>query len=364
MIGVIGGGIFGAMAALKLRSSGFNVTIFERQNDILLGASKNNQNRLHLGFHYPRSSETARQCKAGFDHFKQEFPDCIDGSFPNAYFIASEGSMTSAQQYFEFCDSEGLPYTRIDPKTFQVPVANVDAGLICPEMVYDAELLRQRLKERLHEAGIDVMTGIDIQKVSKTETGFELIDTSGQVNSVNAIANCSYASNNGLASSLGCSVEPKQFEYTVIPIIRADMERVGVTIMDGNFMTLLPYGKSNDFLIYHVGHSVIDTKEEIGIDPAWLDKETSPFSKIDKEEYSAKFLADCQKFLPSLRDAKIIGYLEGPRVVLRNKNSTDTRPSIIDELAPGYFSIFSGKIDHCVWVAEDLSERCKASFSM
>ena len=51
---VIGCGIFGAEIALKVSSMGLSVKVFEANDDILLGASMNNQNRLHLGFHYPR----------------------------------------------------------------------------------------------------------------------------------------------------------------------------------------------------------------------------------------------------------------------------------------------------------------------
>ena len=33
------------------------------------GASSNNTNRLHLGYHYPRDLNTAQQCKKGFELF-------------------------------------------------------------------------------------------------------------------------------------------------------------------------------------------------------------------------------------------------------------------------------------------------------
>ena len=36
-------------------------------SNFLIGASKNNQNRLHLGFHYPRDIKTVYQCIDGFE---------------------------------------------------------------------------------------------------------------------------------------------------------------------------------------------------------------------------------------------------------------------------------------------------------
>ncbi len=362
-IGVIGGGIFGVMNALYLDKAGFNVILIERLNDILMGASKNNQNRLHLGYHYPRSPSTAQQCISGFEKFIEEFPNCTDDSFLNAYFIAREGSHTSVEDYFKFCDTEGLPYDRIDPDKFQIPLNGISAGLTCPERVYDAELLRSTLKNRFSQTGITLKTGFDIEDIHRTDSGYKLLSFSGQSALVDAVVNCSYASNNGLAAKMGFSVSPKQFEYTVIPIIKAPMKRVGVTIMDGNFMTLLPYGKSDEFLLYHVGNSVVETEIAMSINHRWLDKETSPFSKIDKTAYADNFLKECQKFLPSLGDATITGFLEGPRVVLAKKENSDERPSIIDQFEPRYLSVFSGKIDHCVWVAADIRDRLEKSFN-
>jgi L-2-hydroxyglutarate oxidase LhgO len=54
-IAVIGAGWFGCHIAYQLIKKNYSVKIYEERNDIFCGASGNNQNRLHLGFHYPRS---------------------------------------------------------------------------------------------------------------------------------------------------------------------------------------------------------------------------------------------------------------------------------------------------------------------
>ena len=46
-VAVIGCGIFGAEIALNASNIGLSVKVFEANEDILLGASMNNQNRLH-----------------------------------------------------------------------------------------------------------------------------------------------------------------------------------------------------------------------------------------------------------------------------------------------------------------------------
>ena len=47
---------------------------------------------------------------AGFDLFKQAFPNCVSGGFVNNYYIASEGSRVSMHEYAEFCQRVGLPF--------------------------------------------------------------------------------------------------------------------------------------------------------------------------------------------------------------------------------------------------------------
>ena len=64
-IGIVGAGIFGCSIALELQKDGHLVTIIEQDSDIMLRASKNNHNRIHYGYHYPRSLETTKQSLDG-----------------------------------------------------------------------------------------------------------------------------------------------------------------------------------------------------------------------------------------------------------------------------------------------------------
>ena len=66
---VIGAGIFGVTTALTLSENGYDVTLVECENNIMTKASKCNHNRLHFGFHYPRSIKTAKQSLDGYDLF-------------------------------------------------------------------------------------------------------------------------------------------------------------------------------------------------------------------------------------------------------------------------------------------------------
>ena len=85
---VVGGGIFGCSISLELSKSGFDVTLIEKDSDIMGNASKQNHNRIHYGYHYPRSIETATQSLDGLLSFLMTYKESIINNFPNYYSVA------------------------------------------------------------------------------------------------------------------------------------------------------------------------------------------------------------------------------------------------------------------------------------
>ena len=73
-IAVIGAGWFGCHIGYNLIKKKFKVEIFEKENDIFQNASGNNTNRLHLGFHYPRSFQTRKMSIDGYKKFMKQYP--------------------------------------------------------------------------------------------------------------------------------------------------------------------------------------------------------------------------------------------------------------------------------------------------
>lgn len=354
-VAIIGCGAFGAMTGLRLAAQGAKVTIFERRERPLMGASYNNQNRLHLGFHYPRDDETARQSIRGFERFRQEFAPCILGGFRNAYFIASQGSLVTPAQYLAFCERMGLRFEQIEPDRYDPVVRDVDLGILTDEVVYDSAILAGLMLERLRAAHIEPQFGTRVTHIERTGGGFLLQPERGPARRFDAVVNCTYAEVNELTAQLGHAVQNYQYEYTMVPIIEWDRPPVGVSIMDGPFMTVLPFGRTGSYLLYHVAHSVI--AEHVGprMPDAWREKAAAPSSRVSGAEKFDQIQQACMRFVPALAGARLKGFLEGPRMVLANRHNTDTRPSIVRMHEPGYVTAFTGKIDHCVWVADEIA---------
>jgi glycine/D-amino acid oxidase-like deaminating enzyme len=352
-IAVIGGGIFGCVAAARLAEDGHDVALFERAPQLMTGASRNNQNRLHLGFHYPRDVATVRQCARGFQKFKDAFAPAIRADFPNAYFIASQGSLTSPETYKNFCSAQGLTMRPIDLGTFRPCIENVSFGLETDEVVYDAGMVCSLVHARIERSGAQIATSAAVDGIERRSTGGFVLTPGAQ--QFDVVVNCTYASQAKLDAQLGHPTPARKYEYTAIAIIDVPWHPVGATVMDGPFMTMIPFGHSRYSLLYHVDVSVIAREERARLDSRWLDPKTGPMPA--RRGWFRQLVERASFFVPAIARAKLVDVLEGPRMVLAKVEATDARPSILTEHEPGYFTVFSGKIDHCIDVGDDLAGR-------
>jgi glycine/D-amino acid oxidase-like deaminating enzyme len=339
-VGVVGGGAFGMMSATRLAEAGESVTLFDRLPGLMQGASAN-ANRLHQGFHYPRDEETARMCLRGFRRFREDFSEAILGSGANRYCVASEGSRVSAAEFLAFCDRLQLPYRILDLDRLRPAVAHIDLAVATEETVYAPAVLRRLMAERVRRAGVEVRVGSEVvDLVRHGSGGFEIVTGDERRHHVDVVVNCSYGDVNRLTARLGHAVEPRQYEYAVAAV-----------------MSLLPFDDAGRYVLYHVEHAVVARQDHALLERSWLEPASSPFARLDAERWFAAQLASCQAFVPALREARLAGFLHGPRMVLADRESTDARPSIVTEHESGYLTVFAGKVDHCLWVADEVAAK-------
>lgn len=230
-------------------------------------------------------------------------------------------------------------------------------GISCKETILDTDILRKILRSRLSDnKRLTLLCNTEVEAIKKKSKQYVLSFLSESQKSItfDAVINCSYANINTLTEQLGYEICEKQYEYTAVPIISLDMPPISITVMDGPFMTLFPYGKTKNFLLYHVDFSVIEAEIAKTLNPDWLDPKKSPFANIDQSKYFDAMIEQCSNYVPALANAKLIGYLESPRMVLPAHEQDDARPSLLNDYGEGYLTVFSGKIDRSLDIADSV----------
>ena len=115
---IIGAGIFGLYAAKILDSQNKNIIILERSKKAFARASTINQARVHNGYHYPRSYDTAKKVAEYYDRFNNEFAFAINDAFKHIYAISNADSKTSSDEFANFCKTINIPIKKIDNRKF------------------------------------------------------------------------------------------------------------------------------------------------------------------------------------------------------------------------------------------------------
>ncbi len=334
---VIGGGFFGCSLALALRERGECVTLVERESDLLLRASANNQARVHGGYHYPRSVLTGLRSRLNYPRFVADFEPCIDRSFRHYYAVARRQSHVTARQFETFCQRIGAP---LSPPPAEVR-AWFDAELIekvyeVEEHAFDAGLLRAAMRERLQQARVDVQLATRALRAAPGE-----LHTDRGVLRASWIFNCTYSSVNQLLAASGARCLALRHELAEVALVEPPpaLRGCAVTVMCGPFFSMMPFPSQRLFSLTHVRYTPHCAWEE-RIGPA-----APPHASGSRAPHMLK---DAQRYLPAMAMARHVRSIFEVKTVLPQSEHDDSRPILFkpcDEL-PGLVSVMGGKLDN------------------
>lgn len=343
---VIGGGIFGVTSALELARRGYSVLVLEKEPQIITGASMVNQCRVHMGYHYPRDKKTAKDSLLAGHDFKKKFDKAIVKDVQNYYLIAKEGSLTSPAEFVAFCDKMRLPYRRSWPATMDISREKVVLSLNVPEHIFDANLVREILNERISiSPNVTLLTSAEVIGIKKQDEGFNIQYTkNGIIESMysGAVINATYGNINHINRLLGLPIDTYQYELCEEFVVKTPWGRTGWAIMDGPFFGIMPFGFSKNHIFYDVELSVIE--RSVGELPQF--KHDLAYYK-DKKRTAERFERYKEKWkpwVPQIGRCRKVESMLVTRIVLPKKEKTDARPTVSRELLPGFWQVFSGKI--------------------
>ena len=263
---IIGGGLYGLYSALYCGKKKEKVLLLEYEHDFFTRATYINQARVHMGYHYPRSYSTAIKSAGYFERFMADYGFCVNTSFEKIYATSASFSYTDHTEFKKFCESAHIPCEEITPDRYFKPGA-VDGAFLCEEYTYDAHILLEHLlKEISLYENIHLATDTRIQSIRKDGYNWRIDMASADHIETPFILNATYASVNQILKKFGNDFELFKIKYELCEIILCnagkELKDKGITVMDGPFFSIMPFGKTG----YHSLTSVSFTPHYTSFD--------------------------------------------------------------------------------------------------
>lgn len=356
---ILGAGIYGLFAARHLALKEYTIALIDFDSRPLQRASYVNQARVHNGYHYPRSVSTAIKSSKYYHRFNEEFSFAINDKFKKIYAISKNDSLTNAEQFSKFCEYVDIPAVEIGSKTY-FNEGTVEATFETVEYSYDAQKIRLWYEEQFKLLkNIHQFYGKNLLEVSKNEGEFFLNFEDGTIFQTSNVLNATYASTNQLLHKFNYELFKTKYEIceVILTEVSDKIKNVGITVMDGPFFSVMPFGLSPYHSLTSVGHTPHETshdsfptftcqKDNENCNPMTALQNCNtctcrPSSAwIRMHQLSQKYL------IPDIQ-LKYRSSLFAVKALISSSELDDSRPTIVKKFSeePSFISVFSGKFN-------------------
>ena len=360
---IIGAGLYGLYAAFFSGKRGEKVLVLEYDPASFMRATYINQARVHMGYHYPRSYSTAIKSAGYFERFNEDYGFCIYSDFDKIYATSAAFSWTDAVQFKKFCTNSHIQCEDVNTSKY-FNDGMCDGAFVTKEYTYDAAILKEHFLHQLADySNVTIQYNARIIDILQHDTNFELRLANGEVYTTDYLLNATYASSNQILEKISGrdSYRPFTIKYELCEIIlcktNEKLGRVGITVMDGPFFSIMPFGKTG----YHSLTSVTFTPHVTSYN-ALPEFECQSLS----EGYcSSRQLGNCnfcpakpasawtymssmaKKYLKEEYQFEYVESLFSMKPILQASEIDDSRPTVIRQLSdsPRLVSVLSGKIN-------------------
>lgn len=355
---VIGGGFYGCCLALYLRSISARVLLVEAGPALMDRASRVNQARVHTGFHYPRSAATAVKSMLLHRRFLADFPQAVVGDFQMLYAIARRRSKVTAKKFHRMFRDMGADIDIAGPAHRALfDAERIEEVFACHEVAFDHKILGRLVGERLVAAGIDVRLATAVVGLVDHPGGPVVQLSDGSEVSASFAFNITYSQINAVLAKAELPPARLKHEIAELALITPprELERIGVTVMDGPFFSAMPYPSEGLYSLTHVRY----TPHDSWADNAALRDPYAHFAALAPESRFAFMRRDAQFYLPCMAGAEYRRSIYEVKTVLIKNEGDDGRPILYhrNPEASRVISVLGGKIDNIY----DLFEAVRAT---
>jgi hypothetical protein len=356
---IIGAGLYGLYAAKTCGERGERVLVLEWEESPFQRATYINQARVHMGYHYPRSYATAIKSAHYFNRFVKDYDFCIHSEFEQIYATSDSFSWTNREQFVQFCKAATIPCEELMPEKY-FKKGLCDGAYRTREYTYDAGILGRFFMDSLKKMkNVEMRYGVRIQEIVKDNDQYGVVLDDGEVVKTGFLLNATYGSTNQILSL--ADFEPFKIKYELCEIIlcqpRGALGDVGITVMDGPFFSVMPFGKTG----YHSLTSVTFTPHVSSFDslPTFHCQEKSDGycsprqlgncnDCLVKPKSAWPYMSNmAEKYLRDEYGFTYVGSLFSMKPILKASEVDDSRPTVVRRVSqkPTFVSVLSGKIN-------------------
>ncbi len=294
--------------------------------------------------------------------FTEEHKDFINFSFEKYYAIDKYSSLTDAAQFERFCQFIDIRCERV----YDHPLFNYDrleAVYLTTEYSFDPILIGEFYKQKIKaEKNIEVFNFHKINNVEKTNTSWEINLESLAENNLkkikaSALINATYSGSNAVNQQFGVADILLMHEISEIAFITSpQLNNIGLTVMDGQFGSVMPYGKSGLLSLSSVAytHHKVCYDNLPTFDCQKINKNCTPefsaicnFCEAKPRSNYRKMIAQMQRYFSDHVQLNYLTSYFTIKTKLKANHIDDGRPTEINRLheKPDFYCIFAGKIN-------------------
>jgi len=368
---ILGAGIFGLYTALLLGKSkkGSSIAVLEYDSKALSRASAVNQARLHNGYHYPRSLDTAIKASHYYDRFAKDFDFAINNNFTKIYGVSKDNSQVSLRQYINFCKKVGIPLVKIDESLY-FKKGTVEGTFEVEEFGFDYKKIKKYLLSEISKFNnIKIFYNTKFDSVTRQDNEYILHTSDEKIFNAPTVINTTYASINQVISKFNLDYFDIKYELCelifckVSPIIK----KVGITVIDGPFFSVMPFGNERYHSLSAVSHTPHETSfgrlpsfkcQRKSINCSRKQLENCNTCKFKPETAWLKMSSIAGDFLRDDIKLEYINSIYSIKPILTSSDKDDSRPTVIktDFSHPCFISVLSGKIS-TIYDMEDVVKK-------
>lgn len=225
---IVGAGWYG-LHIYKLLKDKYNITILEKKKDIFDNSSNYNQNRLHLGYHYPRNKKTRNMCVEKYSKFINDYRDVVDFIDTN-YYVVAKKSLIDFGTYKDIFTDDIFKHSFVKNNF----LTNIDGDIFCTqEKIINSDRAKEHFKKLLTENNANIKFDYNVTSITSLSDNKIMVNNELECD---YLFDCTY-------NQLNLSKKDYIYELTISLLYEKEPsfnDFEALTVMDGDFFSIYP----------------------------------------------------------------------------------------------------------------------------